>query len=291
MRIITLLARHGTAAYSDADEQIDALFARQMPEVAHDLLVIDNALPEDHHESLGAGRTLIGASNLHWEFSAWDRGVSWLSPRLDQYDFVHLATSAFRKLYTRYLDRFDARMLGAVRGRAAAIGHIDFYNDAATIRGRTLRSWLRSSFIILPPIELRLLGSLVAIDDRQAFFSGDPGSPFRDDAPLSDNYRRYITDWLTGPGTGQGFEWHSRFELTQATWSRFEAKTRSILNEQLLSSRLRQQGCATVDTTWLASRCAQLRDGEPLGIIPGWRQQLAARDIDAPPRQLLGLDP
>src|SRR6266850_3609142 len=114
MRIITLLARHGTATYGDAVEAIGAWFARQLPDVAHDLLIVDNALPEDHHDALGPGRTLIGAPNTHREFSAWDRGLSWLGARMDDYDFIHLATSAFRMLYTRYLDRFDARMLSLV---------------------------------------------------------------------------------------------------------------------------------------------------------------------------------
>ena len=125
MRIITLLARHGTATYADAAEAIDALFARQMPEIAHDLLIIDNALPEHHHESFAPGRALIGAPNTHWEFSAWERGASWLGARMDDYDFIHLATSAFRTLYIRYLDRFDAGMLGLLRGCRAAVGHID----------------------------------------------------------------------------------------------------------------------------------------------------------------------
>jgi hypothetical protein len=349
MRIITLLARHGTATYGDAVEAIDGLLERQMPEVAHDLLVIDNALPEHHHESLGPGHTLIGAPNTHWEFSAWDRGVSCLGARLDQYDFIHLATSAFRTLYTRYLDRFDVAMLELIRGRAAAVGHIDYYNEPVTIGAfsgkvntdlgftrdrhsiqpksaqadlggfpkenatsaksrvlfsddrreltvnpnekhlseRSVRSWLRSSFVFLAPIELRLLGSLVSLDDPRSFFSGDSECPFRDDAPLSTNYRQYIIGWLTGRGTGQGVEWHSRFELTQATLSLFEAKAMAILNEQMLSSRLRAQGCALVDATWLAARHAQLPPDHLLGAIPSWRWQVAQRDVDAAPQHLI----
>jgi hypothetical protein len=280
MRIITLLARHGTAVYSDAVEAIDGLFARQMPDVAHDLLVIDNALPADHHGSLGAGRALIGASNAHWEFSAWDRGVAFLGGRIGQYDFIHLATSAFRMLYRRYLDRFDADMLELIRGRAAAVGHIDHYDAPMIIGGRSLRSWLRSSFIFLPPTELQLLGSLVGIDDPRPFFSGDPGAPFRPEAPLSTRYRDFIRRWLT-------VEWHSRFELTPATLSLFEAKAMAILNEQVLSSRLRAQGCALVDATWLATQRARLPVDEALGAIPGWRWQITGRDVDAAPRHLI----
>lgn len=287
MRIITLLARHGTSVYADAIEAMDGLFARQMPDVARDLLVIDTALPADHHDRLGVGHTLIGASNAHWEFSAWDRAVSWLDERITQYDFIHLATSAFRMLSPRYLDRFDAGMLDAIRGRAAALGHIDYYDHAVVVGDLSLRSWLRSSFVFLPPAELRLLRSLVSIDDPRLYFSGNPRAPFRADAPLSTRYRDYIRDWLTGPGTGQGVEWHSRFELTPATLNRFEAKAMAILNEQVLSARLRAQGCALIDATWLATRRVRQQTDDALDVIPGWRWQVTARDVDAAPRGLI----
>jgi hypothetical protein len=150
-----------------------------------------------------------------------------------------------------------------------------------------VRSWLRSSFVFLPPVELRLLGSLVSIDDPRSLFSGHPECPFRSDAPLSENYRQYIIGWLTGRGTGHGVEWHSRFELTRETLSLFEAKATAILNEQMMSSRLRAQGCALVDATWLATRHASLGEDEPLGAIPGWRWQITRRDVDAAPGSLV----
>jgi hypothetical protein len=287
MRIVTLLARHGTTTYGDAVATMDGLFTRQLPEVARDLLVVDTALAEQHHESLGAGRTLIGAPNTHWEFSAWDRGIAWLGERIDAYDFIHLATSAFRMLNPRHLDRLDPGMLDLVRGRAAAVGHIDYFDEPVTVGDRALQSWLRSSFVVVPPAELRRLGSLVSIDDPRPFFSDDPQAPFHADAPLSARYRDYIIGWLTGPGTGQGMEWHSRFELTPATLGLFAAKAMAILNEQVLSARLRAQGCAPVDATWLATQRARLAPGEPLGAIPEWRWQITQRDVDAAPRRLI----
>ncbi len=281
-RIATLLARHGEEKYRDALPDIQALFAQQMPEVAHEVVVIDNALDRGHAERLAPNVTLIGGDNAAWEFSAWDRGVVCLGPHLDEYDFIHLATSAFRRLYTRYLDRFDADMLGLVAGRAAAIGHIDHFNDPVAFAGRSLQSWLRSSFVLLPPAELRLLGSLVSVTDRDRLFSGDPAAPFRIDAPLSASYRQNILGWLTGEGTGQGTEWHSRFELSRRTLPFFEDKAVAILNEQMLTSRLRAQGCGIVDATWLATRAGH-SDPAPrlLGPIPDWRVQVTSRDVDS----------
>jgi len=281
-RVLTLLARHGTEKYRDTLPNLRTLFAQQMPEFRHDVVVIDNALGPDHTERLGPGVELIGGDNTAWEFSAWDRGVAHLGPRLDEFDFVHLATSAFRELYTSYLGRFDGDMLGLVAGRAAAVGHIDYFNAPVAFAGRHVQSWLRSSFVLLPPAELRLLGSLVSVTDRAALFSGDPAAPFRADAPLSAAYRQNILGWLTGEGTGQDAEWHSRFVLSERTLRFFEDKAVAILNEQMLTSRLRAQGCSIVDATWLAA-CAE-RSGpsaRPLRALPDWRVQVTSRDVDA----------
>jgi hypothetical protein len=286
MRIVTLLLRHDTAKYGNAVEECDALFALQLPGVARDLVLIDNALPKHHEERLGPGRVLIGGCNTHWEFSGWDCGIAYLGRRLYDYHLVHLATSAFRTLYVRYLDRLNEEMLAAVLGRGAAIGHIDYFNEPVTLRCRSLQAWIRSSFMFLAPEELRLLGSLVSIEDRASFFSGKPDEPFCASAPLSLNYQKFILDWLTGGGTGQGVQWHSRFGLTQENLTFFEAKAAAILNEQMLSVRLRTQGCALVDATWLATRRVQLPAGRPLGAIPSWRWQLTTRDTDAAPQTL-----
>ncbi len=287
MRIVTLLARHGTQHYPAAVDELDALFARQLPHVRREVVIADNSLPEYVREPSGPDRVLIGCSNAYGEFSAWDAALSYLGRRIAAYDLVHLATSAFHTLYVRYLNRFDPDMLGLIVGRSAAVGHIDYYNDPVMLCSRSTQAWLRTSWMFLPPHELRVLGSLVSIEGGGSLFSGDPDSPFRTDAPLSANYQKYILDWLTGGGTGQGVEWHSRFGLTSATLGRFEAKAIAILNEQMLGIRLRAQGCAMVDATWLATRCAQLNAGQSLGAIPAWRWQITARDTDAAPADLI----
>jgi hypothetical protein len=172
-------------------------------------------------------------------------------------------------------------MLRLVQGRAVAVGHIDYYNSPVKILGISCQSWIRSSFVFLPPHELRLLESPVTISSGERFFSGNPESPFLAAAPLSEGYRQNILGWLTGEGTGQGTQWHSRFALSRETLPLFEAKALAIFNEQMLSNRLRAKGCATVDATWLAT-CAD-RD-ETVEIIPDWRVQLTSRDVNpAPP--------
>jgi hypothetical protein len=282
MRILTLFARHGSAKYTDALDELRVFYRRRLPSVSHDLLVVDNALAEEHGQEPSEDRVIAG-SNRFWEFSAWDEGLAKVGQRVWDYDLVHLVTSAFRTLYTRYIDRFEELMLESIAGRGAALGHIDYYNEPVVVLGNRAQAWIRTSFVFLPPAELATLGSLVCVNRPEELFSGDPEHPFRKDAPLSENYRQYILDWLTGPGTGQGVIWHSRFEVTSETLPHFQAKVLAMLNEQMLAVRLRRQGCALVDATWLATQAARRNLSAALKPIPYWRVQLAQRDTDAPP--------
>jgi hypothetical protein len=277
MRIATLFVRHGTQKYATALDDLKSLLERRLPNIHHTLIVIDNSLPPSHHEETD-GVVLIGGSNAAWEFSAWDSGIAYLGARLGSFDFIHLATSAFREHYIDYLERFDERMLSRLRGRAAAVGHIDFYNAPVSLFGRISQSWIRSSFLFLPPTEVRLLGSFVSVADGKALFSDDSAEPFRLDAPLSASYRENIIGWLTGGGTGQDTIWHSRFDLSPERLALFRAKTLAILNEHALAIRLRAQGCVTVDATWLANEVAAAKSGEAFPrALPDWRVQLAER--------------
>jgi hypothetical protein len=285
MRILTLFARHGTAKYSEALEELHVFYRKRLPLVHHEVLVVDNALDETYGRA--SKDRIIAGSNRSWEFSAWDEGLAHIGQRVWDYDLVHLVTSAFRTLYTRYLDRFDEDMLESIAGRAAAVGHIDYYNEPVEVLGNRTQAWIRTSFVFLPPAELATLGSLVCVNGPGEFFSENHEHPFRKDAPLSENYRQYILDWLTGPGTGQGVVWHSRFEVTRELLPHFQAKVLAMLNEQMLAVRLRRQGCALVDATWLATRAAGGNLAAALRPIPCWRVQLARRDTDAVPAAIL----
>lgn len=279
MRVLSILARHGTAKYATAVADVQEYHRRRLPHARCELVVVDNAPGAAPGPVEGA--TVVAGSNRAWEFSAWDEGLAHVGARVWEYDLVHLVTSAFRTLYTRYIDRLDERALGLVAGRGVAVGHVDSYGETVELLGVRARHWLRSSFVFVPPAELALLGTCVGVADPSPFFSEDPAAPFLADAPLSATYRRYIVDWLTGEGTGQGTEWHSRFALSAETLPFFRAKALAILNEQRLAIRLRRQGCAIVDATWLATWAARNPAATELGAIPEWRDQLAERDTDA----------
>lgn len=275
MRVLTILVRYGTGKYSNCEEELAQVFRRRMPGIDRDVVVVDNALPAGFIEPT-AQRILIGGDNSAWEFTGFDCGLRFAGSRIWQYDLVHFATSAFNMLYTAYLDRFAEPVLALAARHPVTIGHIDCYNEPVEVLDFRVQHWMRSCFFFVRPCEAKALDSFAALTDGRAFFSGDPDQPFLNDAPISENYRRYIVDWLTGEDIGQGGRWHSRFSLTKETLKFFEGKTLAILNEQLLSARIRALGCGIVDVTWVSSRYSQ---DQPFSVFPtlNWREQLARR--------------
>ena len=278
IRVLTILARFGSEQYGRAEEEVAQLFARQMPGIDRRVIVVDNALPRAVLEERD-GSVLIGGDNSSREFSAFDRAVDFVAGDIWSYDLVHFATSAFNTLYVAYLQRFGPELLQVIAGRPACVGHIDCYNEPIQVGAYPGQHWIRSCFFFLPPAEVKALRSFVSVADGTPFFSGNPHSPFRADAPISQRYRDYITDWLTGRGVGQGVQWHSTFELTKDTLTKFEEKARAILNEQLLSIRLQSLGCHLIDVTWLSAMLRRNGEREIPWSTP-WREQLARRDRD-----------
>jgi hypothetical protein len=279
MRVLTIFARCGTAKYATAEEELALLFRRQLPGVSRDVVVVDTALRPSEVER-HADRVVIGSDNSAREFSAFDSGLAFVGHDLQGYDLVNLTTSAFRQLYTDYLERFTPAVLAAAAVRPVCVGHIDCYNEPISVHGCVSQHWMRTSCLFLAPTELQILGSLVSERDPSAFFSGDPSAPFRADAPLSPTYQRLISDWLSGKDIGQGATWHSYLEPNRENLAEFEGKAMSLLNEHLFALRLRAAGCHTIDVTWLSAQLAARRPSEVDWRTPWWRQ-LAERDRHA----------
>jgi hypothetical protein len=279
VKVLSILARYGTAQYATAEADLAEVFRAQLPDVERDVVVVDTALRPGEAE-VAQGRVVIGGDNSAREFSAFDAGLAYVGDRIWEYDLINLTTSAFRELYRDYLERFRPAVLASVTAKSVCLGHIDCYNEPVRIGGCTSQHWLRTSCVFLSPTELRILGSLVSAGQREQWFSGDPSAPFRSDAPLSSNYQRLIIDWVTGKDIGQGVTWHSRISLDRKGLAEFEQKTLCVLNEHLFGLRLRASGCRTIDVTWLSGVLGRSGASNVEWNTPWW-QQLAGRDRDA----------
>ncbi len=278
MRVLTIFTRFGTEKYPTAERELDDLFRTQLPDVDRDVVVVDTALAPGLVEQ-AERRMLLGSDNASWEFSAVDTALAFVGSRLWDYDLINVTTSAFRQLHTGYLPRFLPTVLEAIAGRAVCLGHIDCFNEPIRVLDFASQYWMRTSCFFLPPTDLRILGTVQSTGSRERWFRGDPSRPFREDAPLSTNYQRLITDWLTGQDTGQGVTWHSGFALDADRLTFFEQKALTILNEHLLSARLRATGCRLIDVTWLTSRPRVTADR--VDWQTPWWEQIGNREADA----------
>lgn len=271
MKILTLFSRFGTDTYHGTDVRLREELRHRLPGVERDFIIIDTALPEASVEERNEEFLLLGASNNDWEFGAWSRALRYLGTKIFAYDYIHLVTSACYNGYVDFHGFLSEDMLRRFSGRAVALGHIEAYNKPVILRNVRFQAWLRSSYIFLPPAEISMLGDMVSVRNIHMFFSDDYHQPFLEDAPLCEQYKEYITAWLTGDGVGQGTVWHSRFTLSPKSFPFFKKKAMAIFNEMSLSNRLTAQGSAMVDITWAH------RYPTDNARLPSWYQQVVSR--------------
>jgi len=267
LKVLVVFIRHGNSKYTDAFERLIGYYQQCHPHVDHKIIIVDNAL-EPGSEALYSDCVLIGGRNTEWEFSAIDDAVKYEGDTILQYDFIHVVTSAFWRHYTDYIERITTSMLHRILKRDVFLGHIDSYDDEVFLLGKSANYWIRTSFFFLLPATVLRLGSFVSIPRSFApvLFSGDPAKPFSREAPLSARLQQYVTNWLTGEGTGQGVVWHSRFDLNTDNLPLFEDKVLAILNENLLTRRLEKIGSAPIDSTYLHAIASKREPGSCEGI-------------------------
>jgi len=263
MKLLAVCVRYGEEAYPEAVQHLWQMLDRSFPRAGKFTVVIDNRRRAAESAKLDERTVLAGGDNSVFEFSGWQHGLQALGEKLDTFDAVILCTDAFRNYYTAHLDVFDDRMLDLAVRSPAAVGRIDFWPQPCTLFGHRAQYWLRSGFMLLGMNALRQLPSTVGIADASLLMSRDPAAPFWRDAPLSENYREYVLDWLTGKGSRIGAKYHSTFSLSEATMEHFRRKVLCIVNEHLLTVRLRAAGVACLDVEWLAG---QMRPGATIRL-------------------------
>lgn len=251
MKILCLFVRHGLEKHAGARVTLDHWYASQGLLDHRTLWTIDNALPAGTPPATQLdGSRLLPGDNGAWEFSAWAAALADPAADADHFDVVHLVTSAFNTLYTRYLEDFDADMLPEVVARQLCLGHIDSYDRPVEFAGQASASWIRTCFVFLPLRQARRVQRWAAFTDPAAVFADPATTVFRSDAPLSVDYQLRIRTWLEGQEVG-GHTWHSPVGDSSLEIRRFQMKTLAILNEHSLSVRLRSLAIPLADFCWM----------------------------------------
>lgn len=279
--LVVLFCQHDPHRYPGAFDRLREILAPAQP---HLYVRVDN-----WHEGQGSRRVepdvveVEGDNSLH-EFSAWARGLQVCHDIAAEGGAYLLVTDAFEAYGDDYEDLIDRATLRFLLSENAAAGFVNRpgrRHPEMILLGRTLEFWLRTSFLLLPRDVLGSLRTLVTVADMDRFCPREyTGRAFREDAPLNASYGRYIETWLTR-------DWHSAFELSGANWERFREKTRSILNEHMLTGRLEGIGTAIYDLRFLRQRrretpgvpapddraIGRLRD-DPLGQFAYYRRAI-----------------
>uniref|UniRef100_E6VN05 Glycosyl transferase group 1 n=1 Tax=Rhodopseudomonas palustris (strain DX-1) TaxID=652103 RepID=E6VN05_RHOPX len=272
MKLLTLFVRYGNVDYHGSFERLQD-FYRGLPQLTYDAIIVDNALPPEFVSDVASNVKVIGGNNVRREFSGWDVAIDRFSSKLDECDLVHVVTSAFQNQYNGFYPLIDVQMLEFAASNDVVLGHVDSYPDSVRAFGRSFQTWACSKFLFVVPSRIRGLGSFVAPFDIDDVFSGVSSRPFLADAPLSENYRRHLLEWVTGEGLPHG-KWHSSFALNDASLSRFISKATSILDEHILSLRLREADASIVDFTWLHAHQKTAR-----GTVPDEICQVRERNV------------
>ncbi|WP_168225001.1 glycosyltransferase [Azoarcus sp. DD4] len=249
MRILSLFVRYGDADYKGAYQALMDFYAG-MPEVSVESVLIDTALAHDVKAWIGRRTLMLAGDNRRREFSGWDTAIEHCRKRFADFDLVHLVTSAFQNEYNGFYPLICREMLDYVQATPQVmLAHVDAYPERVRLYGRSFQTWGCSKFLFARPADILALGSLVGPFDEPDFFPAGRTEPFNADAPLSENYARFLLDWLTGSGLPHG-QWHSVFRYADENVQKFRAKALSILDEHNLSLRIRESGVRIVDYTW-----------------------------------------
>ena len=222
-----------------------ALLARTFPGHQVAWTIVDNAYLRDEDVPPHEGADVIAGDRSSREFSGLDAGIAYVRRKhrpAPRSVFV-LANDTFHRSYgTDYLDGFERRALRGALRRNMAVGYVDCYPSEIRVLGLPLRCWIRTSLVFLTARTLDAIGKLaLPVPDDEVF--GGPEQFFREAAPLSENYRRYLQAWLFGTDEDDfKYHWHSARPLTPENFSEFKAKARSIMCEHYLSARLEALG-------------------------------------------------
>jgi hypothetical protein len=194
------------------------------------------------------GFELVSGDNSAREFSGVQRGVNhvlasgmpscWILAN-DRYD-------RYKSYRQSLLPLVDGGTLDAIVASGALAGRINGYPTSTRAYGLTIDSWACSNFLVVAGRSLARLGDLVTVGASELASvvnqSVADGPLLKADGPLDDALIGYLTEWLTGVGTGLTNHWYRHRPATADSWDDLCGKVQSILNEQLLSAKARRAG-------------------------------------------------
>ena len=232
MKILVLFVQYDTVKYPDSYKRLEAQLAT-LQGIRWVRFRIDNARPFQGVEQVGDDCYSLGGDNTDWEFSGWQLGLEQASRMMPEYDGVLFGNDSFEVSGASLLSSIGSFHIKLFIRMNIPIGNVNSLRSDEKIYDIKIRKWIRTNCFILSRKTVERLGKIVFINNAMLddFIDKDyTGNYFKDSAPLSLCLQHRVVEWLSK-------EWHSCFTL-EDNWNLFRSKTKSMLNEWLLGSKL-----------------------------------------------------
>ena len=185
---------------------------------------------------------LISGENGEWEFSGWDRGVKYILRRGSTPDVLHFANDAWQAYGWTLLDKISIFnvALSLKKSPLQVVGQIDSKGFPMYINKFDGGEWICTNNYFMSPHVYSMLRQLTSFTsdelDEIVPVKYEAGIYFSQPSILSASYQNMVLNWLLD-------EWHGKFKLSEPAWPKFRLKILAMLNESMLTARIKGLGC------------------------------------------------
>jgi hypothetical protein len=243
-RIFVVYLVYGSRYIDEGIDLLEQIVTKAFPGMEARYLVVDNAdCTESDLISTALNRYYVSGDNKLREFSGWDKGWKLFERNFavaEEDLFLFANDTFFRrvgKVYLKWLEEVVSN-----NNDYRVYGYLEDFPRDVEILGLRYRWWIRSNIFILAASVMRTLGSL-CFPMRSEFIFSNLGDRFwRDDAPISENWRAYISCWLFGEQSANypeyNLKWYAAERLSECNRDAFINKCMCILSEHWLAARI-----------------------------------------------------
>jgi len=237
-----IFVRYGSANNNISTETINKWFQKYIG-YTPSIIRIENK--KNELISIQENNTYYG-SNKSREFSGYTEGLEILKSKkkISKDDYILFFNDTFATNYgSDYLFQAEKRnIIGALKKRHI-IGYIDRYPASIRIKEMFLRSWIRTSFFLLPAETLQFINFKCMIKKNEIFDQENfnPNFFHKKSEVICTRYKQYLKNWLFGDDTNNSLpeKWHTFAPLGPSNFKGMIDKCFSILTEHSLSLRIK----------------------------------------------------
>jgi glycosyltransferase involved in cell wall biosynthesis len=190
----------------------------------------------------------IGGDNSNREFSGWQRGLKFLESADIESDILLFVNDSFLNRAPKgygldyYKSKINTISLSEL-SENEVLGKVDFHDQVETFDGYDVSSWIRSNIFVIPKTVIKKLGFPCIDKDTidRIFPVNFPGRIFNSDNHLlNDYFKEWLKYWITSG-------WSRSSPINKSNWQFFRDKLVAILNERILTLKLKRAGIKIVD--------------------------------------------